>query len=277
MTNCTQVRDKKKGVDHTWVYVANGSCTADDFPKVPGPMGQPRQLRRQMEVIKGFKYTGLTGDLLKAYRRLYPGNIANYVAKINVAMKLKDPKARDLTEGEFILFDGLLIAATFYSQSGHALWTPPASPRRFHPHPNFGQFMRRGRFDAIKGSVHAAYTDPTMAGEDPWYEIRPLIDAFNENRLENVVKSEFLIPDEAMSPYQPRTTPAGDLDHLSFVERKPKKLGTEFKCVADGAHGLMLFLEIQEGQERMALRRFRDSHAPATAQALRLALGVNGK
>lgn len=276
MKNYWQVKDKKRGVDNTWVYVANGSCTADDFPNVPGPIGKPRQLRPQMEVIKGFKFTGRTGDLLTAYRRLYPGQIADYVAKINVAMKLKDPKARDLTEGEFILFDGLLIAATFYPQSGHALWTPPASPRRFQPHANFGQYMHRHRFDAIKGSCLAAYADPTMAGEDPWYEIRPLIRAVNDNRLQNVVKSEFLIPDEAMSPYQPRTTPAGDLDHLSFVERKPKKLGTEFKCVADGAHGLMLFLEIQEGQQRMALKRFRDSHAPATAQALRLALGVNG-
>ena len=47
------------------------------------------------------------------------------------------------------------------------------------------------------------------------------------------------VPDEAMSPIQPRTTASADLPHLSFLERKPKKLGAEYKCVADGRHGLM--------------------------------------
>lgn len=133
------------------------------------------------------------------------------------------------------------------------------------------------RFNQIKSSILAACGDPTVAGEDKWWGIRPLITEFNSNRLLNVVKSEILIPDEAMSAFQPRTISAGDLDHLSFVERKPKKLGTEFECVADGTHGLMLFLEIQEGKDAMSKKRFRDTHGPATSQAMRLALGVNGK
>ena len=82
--------------------------------------------------------------------------------------------------------------------------------------------------------------------------------------------SEVQNPDEAMSPFQPRTTASADLPHLSFVERKPKKLGTEYKCVADGRHGLMRSLEIQEGKEAMAAKRHRQNYPAATAQALRL-------
>jgi len=54
----------------------------------------------------------------------------------------------------------------------------------------------------------------------PQWEVRRIVNDFNENRLLNVVKSEILIPDEAMSPYQPGTTPSGDLPHLSYVEHK---------------------------------------------------------
>ena len=256
-----------------------GSITRDDYPTVVGPKEPPEEEkeRPQLEVIKGFKYSGRKGDLLSAWLRLYPGNLDADVRKIDADMKRHDPKSRTLTKGELVVFEGLLLAATLVTQRGHALFTPPARPRRFTPHPGFEKYMTRARFDTIKRSILAACADHDSCGQDAWWEIRPLISAFNENRLVNVLRSDILVPDELMSPYQPRTTAAGDLAHLSFVERKPKKLGTEFKCVADGRHGVMLFLEIQEGQDAMAKKRFRDSKAPATAQALRLCLGVNGK
>jgi hypothetical protein len=241
-------------------------------------MEQPEEEERpQGEVIRGFKYSGRKGDLLKAWLRLYPGDIDADVRKIDAEMKRCDPKSRTLTKGELVVFEGLILAATLVPQRGQALFTPPARPRRFTPHPGFEEYMSRARFDSIKRAILAPCADHAAAGEDAWWEIRPLVKAFNKNRLVNVARSEILVPDELMSPYQPRTTPAGDLNHLSFVERKPKKLGTEFKCVADGKHGAMLFLEIQEGQDAMAKKRFRDANAPATAQALRLCLGVNGK
>ena len=85
-----------------------------------------------------------------------------------------------------------------------------------------------------------------------------------------------MIPDESMSAFQPRTTPAADLDHLSYVEQKPKKLGMEMKCVADGRSGVIRFLEIQEGKEAMASKKHRGNHNPATAQALRRMEGTEG-
>ena len=60
-----------------------------------------------------------------------------------------------------------------------------------------------------------------------------------------------LVHDEAMSPFLPRTSPTADLAYLSFAERKPKKLETEVKYIADGLSGLSRFLEIQEGKVKM--------------------------
>lgn len=256
----------------------NGSCLRDDFPKVAGPRGTPDVKRPQIEVIKSYVYKGAQGDLLKAWLRLLPGGIEQNVADVDAAVRKTDSKAAAVTAGELVVWEGLFLAATLVPQRGDDLFTPPPQPRRFTPHPGFEQYMTLKRFRAITTATLATCGDPDAAGQDRWWEIRRLVDNFNQNRLLNVVKSEILIPDEAMSPYQPRTTPTGDLPHLSYVERKPKKLGTEFKCIADGTHGLMLYLEIQEGKDSMATKRFRAKDtAAATAQALRLAHGVNGK
>ena len=270
-----QVRDKKLGTLE-WTYVPNGSSTTDNFPTVPGPKGVVKSRRPQFKEIKDFSLTGKKGDLLQAWLRLRPGNIDDHVKLVSADMIRKDPKCLPLTKGEFIVWDGLFLAAFLFKQKGQDLFVPPPWNVVSSSSLALTSTTLR-RFNQIKSSILAACGDPTVAGEDKWWGIRPLIAEFNSNRLLNVVKSEILIPDEAMSAFQPRTTSAGDLDHLSFVERKPKKLGTEFKCVADGTHGLMLFLEIQEGKDAMSKKRFRDTHGPATSQAMRLALGVNGK
>lgn len=79
-----------------------------------------------------------------------------------------------------------------------------------------------------------------------------------------------------MSAYQPRSTKLGDLPHLSFIKRKPRSLGTEFKSSADGVTGIMLWLEIQEGNSRMKSRAFVGALGANAACALRIALGVVG-
>lgn len=57
----------------------------------------------------------------------------------------------------------------------------------------------------------------------------------------NVVPSEVLVPDELMLPYQPRTTPTGDLDHLSFVGRKPRNSEPKLSVSLMGVTGLCFF------------------------------------
>jgi len=60
-----------------------------------------------------------------------------------------------------------------------------------------------------------------------------------------------------------RTTKTGGLPHLSFIARKPEPLGTEFKNLVDGVTGAMLWLEIQEGKERMKKKQFQNMGSTA--------------
>ena len=258
----------------TWSFAKRGSAYLDHFPDVPGPFGV--EAPGQKEVLKGFDFRGDRGDALRAWLLLYPGDIEADAAAISAAMKLKDDKAGDLSVGEYVVFHGLFVGASVCVQRGHELWDAPRTPRRFRKHPGFSEYMTRTRFDAIKSCLLAPFGDASQSLTDKWWAIRPLVNRFNANRLRVVVKSELQIPDEAMSAFQPRTTPAADLDHLSYVERKPKKLGTEVKCVADGGSGVMRFLEIQEGAEAMATKRHRAKRAPATAQVMRRVEGVRG-
>ena len=41
--------------------------------------------------------------------------------------------------------------------------------------------------------------------------------------------------------------------------RKPEPLGTEFKCAIDGLTSTLLWLEVQEGKERMAKKEHQQS------------------
>ena len=83
----------------------------------------------------------------------------------------------------------------------------------------------------------------------------------NEDLFQNVT---------VVSPYTSfRTTKTGGLPNLSFVARKPKPLGTEFKNVVDGMSGVMMWLEIQEGKERMRALEHTQAFGGTTACVLR--------
>ena len=68
-----------------------------------------------------------------------------------------------------------------------------------------------------------------------------------------------VVIDESMGKWIPffENTPEG-VPHLSKIIRKPQGIGVEYKNVADAQTGIMLFLEIQEGKEAMAGKRYCD-------------------
>lgn len=60
------------------------------------------------------------------------------------------------------------------------------------------------------------------------------------------------------------------LPHVTRIRRKPKPVGAEIKCCADGESGIMLRLEIQKGAAAMAHAEFTDQYQANTALTLRL-------
>lgn len=106
------------------------------------------------------------------------------------------------------------------------------------------------RFKTVKEMLHYAFFDE-INEDDPWYPISSLVAAFNDNRRRLVASAILIVLDESMSNFQPRTTKTSLMPHLSFIFRKPKPLGTEYKTAADPETGLMTYLEIQKGAKPM--------------------------
>ena len=102
---------------------------------------------------------------------------------------------------------------------------------------------------------------------------------YNENRKQNIIRSPEIIGDESMSQFAPQTTKKGGLPNISYIQRKPRPLGTEFKDTCDALTSMMLHLEIQKGEEAQQEMEFAgdlDKHGRGVgvlaATGLRLAL-----
>ena len=233
---------------------------------------------------RGLKEWTFAAPLSDSFKHLYPGDPEAVVAKVWAAMQKRGCK-EPLTVGEWFVFLGLMCASTLYTEKGRELWRKTKEAERsFSRNPNFSLFMTGERFEDIKACSVAGCTDASQQGTDKWFKIKPAIDAFNKRRREVAILSEVLTPDETMSPMCPRSTShgagEGKLPHYSFVPRKPEPHGTEFKTVCDGRSGVMLYMEIQEKAEDMALKRFRsgpDGLGGNSACGMRLALGATGR
>jgi hypothetical protein len=77
-------------------------------------------------------------------------------------------------------------------------------------------------------------------GKDPWHMILLMVDGYNKNRNQWVAASVHKVLDESMSTWKPRTSKRGGLPRISFIFRKPKPLGTEFKDIACAVTGKSL-------------------------------------
>ena len=135
-----------------------------------------------------------------------------------------------MSEKEWWIVWGVILSSNPLKKGGKALFRQPEH-RRLSYAVNLGtkgaNFIAESRFMDIKEHLQHAFEG--LNPDDPWNEIRPLIDAFNANRRRVVAASATQVVDESMSPFQLRTTKSSKLPHLSYVARKPKPLGTEFK------------------------------------------------
>ena len=97
---------------------------------------------------------------------------------------------------------------------------------------------------------------PPAVNEHTWDAVRSLISAFN-TRMQNVKPGTEVVVDESMGKWIPmfEGTPEG-VPHLKKIIRKPCGVGIEYKDVADVNTGIILFLEIQEGVDHMASKKY---------------------
>lgn len=258
------------GVTTTWTIV-DTTKEEDLFPELEGPVGVEDP--KVIQACEGVDYLGAPGDKLKLLLHLWPGDYDHGFNQVRDAHKNFFPRAKALQKREWMVFKGLVIGAVQFLQRGQALWRKDDYVG-LRGHPNYSQHMSEGRFDQIKKVSNYCFADLSRRSSDPWWPIRGGVDGFNQNRQRTIKKSRAICIDESMSAFQPRASKLGGLPHLSFIKRKPRPLGTEFKCAADGPSGVMLWLEIQEGKARMKGKALVGTLGANAACAMRIAMAV---
>mmetsp|Transcript_4663 Transcript_4663/g.13189 ORF Transcript_4663/g.13189 Transcript_4663/m.13189 type:complete len:256 (-) Transcript_4663:205-972(-) len=206
---------------------------------------------------------------------LYPGDWRDDLGQLNEMAS--GQKIRLLTPSEFWAFIGIYLSAAKQGVGGEKLFEKRVQVKRNGSDESRQTNKRttkdpidicskirggakgftQNRFNQIKTIWPFAFHDKEakQAG-DPWWRFVGLLNGFNENRYHTIAASRDKVFDETMCPHKPRTTKTGHLPNISFVKRKPKPLGTEWKNLACCVTGIMLFLELQRGQEPMKKMKY---------------------
>ncbi len=95
------------------------------------------------------------------------------------------------------------------------------------------------------------------------------IRGFNKNRRTELEAGADVTPDAMMFEWTGQVGPGG-IPFLSFIERKPKPLDSEFKSVCEGHFGIFMYLELQKGKVRMARKKWCQQYKATTACTVRL-------
>lgn len=203
-----------------------------------------RESKIAVQVGKGYEFP--FGELVK---KLWPGDARKHRANMNDFLQAenrryeqeckggtrkKKRKHKLTSEHEFWKFIGILIAASACGKKGAKLWEKETSRshRTFSKPTDLGPTGRDTipayRFAEMKKAFAHAFHDKSNP-EDPWAQVRLLIDGFNANRKQTLAASILKVLDESMSAFRPRTSATSELPNISFILRKPEPLGTEFK------------------------------------------------
>jgi Transposase IS4 len=200
-------------------------------------------------------------NLLSLIIHLWPGNWEtqlknlNYrISKSNVDLQDKSTVGRCrkmnlISKNEFWIWFGILLAARIEGRKGD-MWEKN-EPEGYAKKVDLSSFMTRSRFTDIRKWIPFLFADDAKREIDDWWQFSEAVNLYNENRARRIITSMVLVLDESMSAFRPQTKKAGNLPHISYVERKPEDLGTEFKVVADSVIGCCLYLEIQKGSKLM--------------------------
>lgn len=115
----------------------------------------------------------------------------------------------------------------------------------FFTAPYLGHLMSRRRFESILSCFRLRSDIPPVDHRDRFWNIRKLIDAFNENMQHEYMPSWIVCVDESMvvfhNPYAPGWI---------TIKRKPHPFGNEYHATACAETGILFFIEIVEGSDR---------------------------
>ena len=175
------------------------------------------------------------GRLLEA---LWPGDWRKQKEMLNASMEktnieMKQPrKIKPATDEEWWRFIGIILFAAKAGNGGvNHLYDKSEQVLKELPKINLKDIMPEYRMKQLLKHFPDSFHGDDES--DPWNAVTGIVNGFNQNRADKVAASSTKLMDELMSSWNPTTTKYGGLPNISFIMRKPKPLGTEFKCMAD--------------------------------------------
>ena len=266
----TEVESKNaKDGSIKWKVVASESVTEDLFTDVRNK--EHAFMDAKLLPVKSEEDFDNSDGFAKIFMKLWPNDMEVDRMRLNKVIAIENVKRKGnyqraikiVSTSEYIVFHALMIGASRYAEQGDRLWPDPVGKKKrrkgLSNAVDFGKYMMQWRFKEIKRYIFEVMQDAVLKeSEDDWWPFKQRIADFNESRRELMYSSRILVFDESMSSYMPRTTKTGTLPNLSYVARKPEPLGTEFKNIVDGVTGVLLWLEIQEGKQRMSTKSFQE-------------------
>lgn len=152
-----------------------------------------------------------------------------------------------------------MIAATLKVDNGvENLWKRGQS-EGLEPHANFGQYIPLNYFKCFKAGLPFLWCDEKFWYRDPrslpWDVVLPFLKESNEKR-NALLRVWYLILDESMSGWRPKTSKTGGLQNISHEPRKPVDLGTMIKNGAECITGIMAFNDIVQGPVQQREKKY---------------------
>jgi hypothetical protein len=190
---------------------------------------------------------------------------------------------KEFTPQEFLIGHALMICASNCSDRGVMLWGDPNKENSKHDKAwqslaqktLLSPYMKLYQFKQFKKIIPLIWeNDESTAPQDAWYKFQIAVENFNTIRKYDIITSERRVLDESMSAYRPHTTKLGGLPNISYILRKPKRLGTEFKTSVCPRLNVMTHLEICEGKDNMRSKPFQKELGGTTACAVRMSQGT---
>ena len=153
-----------------------------------------------------------------------------------------------MTYGELLRYIGIWFIITkaspgkmptseFWSKS--PVTRKEGAPFRLH------DLMSGRRFSDITAALSFTADDPPQY-KDPFWEIRSIIKAWNQNMSEKFSSAWINCLDESMSIWTSKWTCPGWI----FCPRKPHPVGNEYHTICCGESGILFQIEMVEGKER---------------------------
>jgi hypothetical protein len=158
----------------------------------------------------------------------------------------KKIEGKPLTFEEFLQFVGIWLYMSTTAGFSHSDWFSQKKVDRWEGAPfRFNDIMSGKRFETI--ILALTFTaSPIPSFCDKFYEVRDLINAWNNNMMDVFSPSWVSCLDESMSKWTSRWTCPG----FMFVPRKPWPMGNEYHSICCALSGIMYWIELVEGKDR---------------------------